>query len=254
MDIITSNDNNLVKQARKLLEKKYRREVGHFLLEGPKQIADAIAGGFVVDKIFVEQNQEARFADIIALCSAQVIVVSKNVMDSLCDTQTPQGIVAELVLPVVKPYKYSAGDKLLILDRISDPGNMGTIIRTAKATGFEHIFAIDCVDAYSPKVVRSSSGVILSSNVYPVEENAIISYCKKHNIELLIADMNGQNIFDYEPFGDYAIVVGNEGHGVSEELKSAGKLIRLPMKRGVESLNAGVSASVLMYALNGKNI
>ena len=254
MDIITSSDNNVIKQARRLLEKKYRKEVGHFLLEGPKQISDAISGGFVFDKLFIEQNQEQKFADIVSKCDAQIYVTSKNVLDSLCDTQTPQGIVAELVLPVVKPYKYKSGDKLLILDRISDPGNMGTIIRTAKATGFEHIFAINCVDAYSPKVVRSSSGVILSSNVYPVDQDSIINYCKKHNIEILVADMNGQNVLDYQPSGDYAIVVGNEGHGVSEEFEKAGKAIRLPMKSGVESLNAGVSASVLMYVLNGRNI
>lgn len=254
MDIITSCDNKTIKQAKSLLNKKYRREIGHFLLEGPKQIADAINSGIVADKIFVDDAQAEKYKDIICACTNCVYYVSKNVLDSLCDTQTPQGIVAEFVLPVVKPYKYAHGDKLLVLDRVSDPGNMGTIIRTAKAAGFEHIFAIDCVDAYSPKVVRSSSGVILSSNIYPVSQDALIAYLKKHSIELLVADMNGQNVFDYEPTGDYAIVVGNEGHGVSDELKQAGKLIKLPMTAGVESLNAGISASVLMYALNGKNI
>ena len=254
MEVITSKENSNIKHARALLDKKHRIETGHFLLEGKKFVSDAITSGYKIEKLFVDSAAGNKFDSIIASVDAPVFFVEPNVFKSLCDTQTPQGIIAELALPFLGAYKYKKGDRLLVLDRISDPGNMGTIIRSAKATGFEYIFAIDCVDVYSPKVVRSSAGAVLSANIYPVEEKAIISYCAKHNITLLVADMYGENIYDLNLDGDYAVVIGNEGHGVSDSFVSSGKLIKLPMKPGIESLNAGVSASVIMYILEGKNI
>ena len=190
MEVITSKENSNIKQARSLLDKKFRIETGHFLLEGRKFVSDAISAGYKIEKLFVDSSAGNKFDQLIASVDAPVFFVDSTVFKSLCDTQTPQGIVAELALPFLGAYKYNRGDKLLILDRISDPGNMGTIIRTAKATGFEFIFAINCVDVYSPKVVRSSAGAVLFSKVYPMEEDSIIAYCKKHNIELIVADMN----------------------------------------------------------------
>ena len=254
MDIITSADNESIKKAKSLLDKKYRRFYGEFLLEGPKQIGDAIENGYKIVKFFVDSSKADDFMQLASKTDAPILFVKPNLFKSLCDTNTPQGIVAEVELPAVPEYKYRTGDRLLILDRVSDPGNLGTIIRSATATGFRHIFVIDCADAFAPKVVRASSGTVLNVNIYPTDVIEIINLCKRNYIDILVCDMHGENIFDFDISKDYALVIGNEGHGVCNEIKDVGKLVCLPMRKSVESLNAGVSASVMMYLLEGKNI
>lgn len=255
MEIITSLDNTSVKQARSLKEKKYRNYYGLFLVEGRKQVSEAIQKGLNIDKVFVDSKKAKQFEDLIYATEAPILAVTEAVFKSISSTETPQGIIATVEMPASKLYKYRVGDKLLVLDKISDPGNMGTIIRTAAACGFNQIFTIDCVDAYSPKVVRSSSGGLYNVNLYPTDYAEVVNVCKGNSIELLIADMHGENIFgDFEIRGDYAIVIGNEGNGVSDNLTQYGRLIKVPMKQGLESLNAGVSASIIMYQLEGKNI
>ena len=132
---------------------------------------------------------------------------------------------------------------------------MGTIIRTAAATGFETIVLIDTADPYSPKVIRSSSGGVFYTDLFRMSELEITTYCKNKNIELLVADMNGENVFNSKSFGkNFALVIGNEGQGVSDYFKEVGHIISLPMKSQMESLNAAVSASILMYVLQGRDI
>ncbi len=252
MEIITSNNNQAVKQARSLLEKKYRKFYGHFLLEGKKLVCEAINKKLNIINIFINEQKIDEFSDIIN--NFDCLILSNSVFKTLSDTQTPQGIIAEIEIPPVKEYKHNNSNKLLVLDRIADPGNMGTIIRTAKATGFNDIFVIDCVDVFSPKVVRSSVGTVLGVNIYPATTDEIIKLANKHNIRMLVADMHGQNVIGMENLSNYMIVVGNEGQGVCDEFKNYGTLIKIPMKADVESLNAGVSASVLMYLLEGENI
>lgn len=254
MDIITSLDNQTVKLARSLNDKKYRRHYGEFLVEGKKLVTEAIGKGLEITNLFVDSTKAGEYEDIITSCEAPVLFCAPNVFKSLTETVTNQGIIAECVLPAAKLYKHYPSNKILVLDNISDPGNMGTIIRSAMATGFTSIFTIDCVDPYSPKVVRASSGGIFSANIYPFTTDEVIDLATKNNIKLLIADMHGDNIYDNLQQFNYAVVIGNEGHGVSQTLKDAGTLIRLPMLAGTESLNAGVSASVIMYLLEGQNI
>ena len=132
---------------------------------------------------------------------------------------------------------------------------MGTIIRTATATGINTIVLIDCTDAFSPKVIRSSSGGVFYLDVFRMSQEEIAMYCKNNNIELLVADMAGENVFKTEiNHKNFALVIGNEGQGVSDYFKQNGRIVSLPMKPLMESLNAGVSASVLMYTLLGKDI
>lgn len=256
VDIITSLDNASVKEARSLHDKKFRRYYGKFIIEGKKQVTEAIAKGIEIDKLFVDSTKADMYENLIVSTDAPVLFVSSNVFKSISDTETPQGILATAVLPVAEFYKHNENNKALVLDKVSDPGNMGAIIRTACAVGIQHIFTIDCVDPYSPKVIRSSSGGLYHVKIYPTDYSELLAICKKHNIELLVADMHGENIYDsnFAVNNSYALVIGNEGKGVSAELKAAGRLIKLPMKQEMESLNAGVSASIILYALEGKNI
>ncbi len=254
MDIITSLDNSSVKEARSLNDKKYRRNLGEFLIEGKKLVKEAIQKDLNITKLFVDSSKAAELENIIVSSPAPVLFCLPNVLKSISDTITNQGIIAVSELPSVGLYSYKQPCRLLVLDRISDPGNMGTIIRTALAVGFNEILTIDCVDPYSPKVVRASSGGVFTAQIFPFTEGEVIELVKKYNISLLVSDMLGESIYNSEVYTNYALVIGNEGRGVSANLKNSGKLLSLPMKVGTESLNAGVSASVLMYLLEGKNI
>lgn len=254
-EIISSTDNKMIKEARSLNDKKFRRELGKFLVDGEKLVREIVCGAGVADKIFVDSTKLSEFDYILKKFDGRVVPVTSKVMASLSENNTPQGIIAEVQMNETGEFQPEPNQPILILDRIQDPGNMGTIIRTATAVGINTIVLIDCTDAYAPKVIRSSSGGVFYLDIFRLSENEIATYCKNHDIELLVADMAGENIFNSKIENkNFALVIGNEGQGVSEYFKTHGRIISLPMKPLMESLNAGISASVLMYTLLGKDI
>ena len=255
VEIITSLDNPMVKEVRSLNDKKFRKFHGKFIVDGEKLVREVVCGAAKVDKIFVDSNKLSNFDYILSKFDGKVVPVSTKVFNSLSENVSPQGILAEVFMNETLEFEPPKDAPILILDRIQDPGNVGTIIRTAAATGFQTIVMIDSADPFSPKVIRSSSGGVFYLDIYRMTENEITSYCEKHGIELLVADMAGENIFKTEIKNkNYALVIGNEGQGVSDYFTENGHLISLPMKSQMESLNAGVSASVLMYTLMGNDI
>ena len=254
-EIITSLDNSMVKEARSLSDKKHRRLLSKFLVDGEKLVNEAVCGACEVDKIFVDEARLSDFDYILEKFDGKVVVVTSKVFASISENVTPQGIIAEVFMKPTKQLSFEKTQPILVLDRIQDPGNLGTIIRTATATGFNKIILIDSVDPYSPKVVRSSSGGVFSTQIFKMTESEVVEFCKENNVQLLVADMGGINVFKNTlPEESFALVIGNEGQGVSETFKQKGKAVSLPMKSQMESLNAGISASVLMYVLMGKNI
>jgi len=254
-EIITSLENSMIKEARSLTEKKYRRFHGKFLVDGKKLVNEVVLGAAEVDKIFVDGTRLAEFSDILANFDGKVVPVTPKVLDSISENATPQGIIAEVFMRETGEFKLERNEPILILDRIQDPGNLGTIIRTAAASGLNKIVLIDTADQFSPKVVRSSSGGIFYTDIYRMTEDEIIGFCRANNIEMLVADMGGENIYKMQkPTGSFALVIGNEGQGVSDRFSNEGKIISLPMKEQMESLNAGICASILMYELVGDKI
>lgn len=254
-EIISSLDNKMIKEARSLNDKKFRRNLGKFLVDGEKLVREIVCGAGEIDKIFVDSTKLSDFDYILSKFDGRVVPVTTKVMASLSENNTPQGIIAEVFMRETGEFKPEKDEPILILDRIQDPGNMGTIIRTATATGIHTIVLIDCTDAFAPKVIRSSSGGVFYVDIFRMTENEIASYCERNGIELLVADMAGENVFETKIINkNFALVIGNEGQGVSEYFKTQGKILSLPMKPLMESLNAGVSASVLMYTLLGKDI
>ena len=254
-EIITSLDNAMIKEARSLQEKKYRRFHGKFLVDGKKLVNEVVLGAAEVDKIFVDGTRLAEFGDILANFDGKVVPVTPKVLDSISENATPQGILAEVFMKETGEFVLEDNEPILILDRIQDPGNLGTIIRTAAASGFFKIVLIDTADHFSPKVVRASSGGVFYVDLYRMSEDEIISYCKANNIVMLVADMGGENIYQMKkPTEKFALVIGNEGQGVSDNFSQNGKVISLPMKAQMESLNAGICASILMYELLGEKI
>lgn len=254
-EIITSLENSMIKEARSLSEKKYRRFYGKFLVDGKKLVNEVVLGAAEIDKIFVDGTRLSEFGNILANFDGKVVPVTPKVLDSISENTTPQGIIAEVYMKETGEFTLEKDEPILILDRIQDPGNLGTIIRTAAASGFNKIVLIDTADQFSPKVVRSSSGGIFYTDIYRMTEDEIISFCKANNIEILVADMGGENIYKMQkPTGSFALVIGNEGQGVSERFSKEGKVVSLPMKEQMESLNAGICASIFMYELLGDKI
>ena len=236
--IITSRSNALVKKFIALADKKFRREYGEYLVEGSKPVHECIAAnGEVVDIICTPDNAEI-FPD--------AVVVSESVFKVISSEKTPQGVIATVKLPVNAVRPPSGG--CLILDRIRDPGNVGTIIRTANAAGYNDLYLIDCADPYSPKAVRASMGGIFFINVMCCTLNEALAALK--NTLLITADMGGEDIFKFRPPSKFCICVGNEGSGVCRQIKDLSSYtVSIPMRKTCESLNAAISAAIAMYAL-----
>ena len=241
-EIISSRTNELVKKIKKLSERKYRTEFGEYVAEGKRWVTDASR--------ICPQN-------IVAVVRAQSCdyeganyILSDSLFAEISDTQNSQGILAIMKIP--EAASDFGSDRLLLLDRIRDPGNMGTIIRTAVAAGYTDIIAESCVDVFNPKVIRSSMTGILSANIF---YDSDISAIKAIGYKLIAADITGENVFTSKiPSGKICLVIGNEANGISGEIMSACDCkVSIPMEKGIESLNAAVSAGILMYELKFKN-
>ena len=140
----------------------------------------------------------------------------------------------------------------LLLDGVADPGNVGAIIRTANAAGFEEIyFTRECADPYSPKCVRASMSGVFFVELISAEREEILPMLSQ--TELIVADMNGENAFCFTPSDNFTLVIGNEGNGVSALVRAAATdTVRIPMRKTQESLNAAISAGIMMYFLQSK--
>lgn len=246
--VITSFDNNTIKKIARLADKRYRDEDGAYVIEGLRAVRDSLPYLDSPRLVFAE-SAYARLSD--EFRAEDAIVCSDAVFARLSQTENSQGIIAVAKKRV--PRRLYASDRALFLDRIRDPGNLGTIIRSALATGFTDIYLSDCVDAYNPKVVRSAVSAISKLNLFEAN-TADVAELKKHGYAFLCADMDGENLFDARIPKRVCLCVGNEANGISSEvLGQADAVVSLPMENG-ESLNAGVCASIMTYIIRyGKN-
>ena len=243
MDMITSISTPVIGEIRRLVkESSFRRECGNFVAEGYNIVKDIQKKDIV--EIFVTNNALAKYDNIYEMCEF-VTVVSDKVMGAISDTKTPSGVLAVCKIPTISSDNQG---KILLLDNLNDPGNVGTILRTATACGVTEIWSYgNCADIYSPKVVRSSMGGVFHVSAKTVELEDI-----KGNVMAL--DMAGENLYSMSDIpNDFILVVGSESHGISAEIKAlANRVISLPMSEKMESLNAGVSLSIALYHLINK--
>lgn len=241
MEKITSISNAKIQEIKKLLSSKADRyQSGKFIAEGVNIVKD-IPDGFIL-ALFMTENTFQKYQNI-AKKNKNIYLVSDKVMGAISDTKSPSGVVAVCCMPQESDLKC---DKCIVLDNLQDPGNAGTIIRTAVACGVHLIYCYgDCVDLYSPKVVRSSMGGIFFVNIKKLQSKSDLS------VPLFVLDMAGENLFKLaDKPSKFALLVGNESRGVSKEMKEqADNLISLPMNGNMESLNASVSLSIALYQL-----
>lgn len=263
MERITSTGNKLIREVRDLEKKaRARRESGLFIAEGERLCSEIPAA--YIERIFVADDYDGCLPEFTggaaqspgisgqrnraAQRAPKIFRVPRELMEHMSDTKNSQGILA-----VVRQKKYTElpGDFFLILDTLQDPGNMGTIFRTAEAAGVDGILMNrDCVDVYSPKVVRATMGAMfrmpfMVSDDLPAE----IRRMKSEGVQVYAAHLRGtKNHWDFDYRQPTAFMIGNEGNGLQDEIAAlADTYLRIPMMGHTESLNAGVAASVLMY-------
>ena len=245
--ILTSKNNPLIKETASLKDKKFRKQLGLFLVEGVKMTKEALQSACEVDRVFVCESCEQDLSFLDGVSEDKIVYVSSAVMQTMADEKTPQGILCRVKIPDL-PLQAPA-KSCLILDGVADPGNVGTIIRTANAAGYDEIYLTQsCADPYSPKSVRASMSGIFFTRVYQAERSQILQTLV--NVPIIVADMGGENVFTFTAPKTFALVIGNEANGVSAECRErAAYTVKIPMRATQESLNAGVSAGILAYAL-----
>lgn len=244
--MITSRQNEFVKRVASLKEKKYRRLYGEYVAEGAKQVREAVAAGKEISCIVVSSAYAGERPE-------GCVEVSAEVFSKLSGEAAPQGILAVLKLRE-PPFAPPAG-KCLLLDGVSDPGNLGTIVRTANAAGYEDIYLLGCTDPYAPKCVRAamSGHFFVRLHAAPSLDALTGEGGPLAGLPLICADMGGEDVFSFSPPRRFALVIGNEADGVSAAVRErCAYTVRVPMRPCCESLNAAVSAGILMYALAGR--
>ena len=254
--MITSTSNAKIKRIVQLRKKKKARDAeGVFLVEGIRMFREIPEK--LLQEIYISESCEEKEGKEIrrraSACGIRPELVSDGVFSHLSDTQTPQGILC-----VVRQLSYSLEEvadapcpHMLVLDRLQDPGNVGTILRTAEGAGVTGILLDgECADIYNPKTIRSTMGSIFRMPFYYIQDlEEGIRYLKKRGICTYAAHLEGKRAYDEEDYRrPCAFLIGNEGNGLRPEIADlADTYIRIPMAGEVESLNAAIASAVLMF-------
>lgn len=257
---LTGLQNPLVKAAAELKQKKYRQQRGEFLAEGLRTVEEAVAFK-AAQQIFYTATEDERTLKLLeqaASMQLKLTCVSEAVMKKIADTETPQGIIAVCRMQE-QPLEQllASGKLLLVLDRVGDPGNIGTMLRTADAAGVGGIILLKgTADIYAPKTVRSSMGSLFHVPVLSgVAEQEFIDNAKKAGYQLLVTALDGaDNLYQADLKGRLAFVMGNEAGGVSASLlQQADKRVFIPMRGKAESLNVAMAAGIVMFEAMRRN-
>lgn len=254
MQVISSKDNETVKQIRKLKDKKYRDQTGQYIVEGIKLLREAIEENAKITTIVVcddcEKNGTLDKKLLYEIAKFNCIYVTEKVFNLLTDVSNPQGVLAVIEKNNTRAEINWDEDLILVLDNVQDPGNIGTILRTLDSANLKQIIiSKGSGDVYNPKVVRSTMGAIFRVNVIESDNIAdTIKEIKKHKYTVMATDLyTDSSIYD-EKYNKCAIVIGNEANGVSKEvLELADKKIKIPMLGKTESLNASVATGIILY-------
>ncbi len=242
--ILTSKNNPLIKETASLKEKKGRKELGLFLVEGRKMAMECQKSALEIERVFVAQSYEGE----LPFPETLIVRVSDEVFRFLSDEKTPQGVLCRVCIP--EKTMGQAEGRCVLLDGVADPGNVGAILRTANAAGYSCAYLTeDCADPYSPKSVRASMSGVFFTKIYRGSRADVLSALSDKPI--IVADMGGVNVFSFPAPKEFVLAIGNEANGVSKEVKTAAMhTVRIPMRETQESLNAAVSAGIIMYVLS----
>ncbi len=248
---ISSRNNPIITEASKLLDKKYRDKSGLFLLHGKKLTDEAILTGTRVRRIFAVPELEEYARGASSASGAELIVVEPHVFEKLTDQRAPEGVCAEAVMrdDAKEP---EDGSFVVICDRIADPGNLGTVLRSARAfSAGTVILSRGCADLYSPKVQRGAMGAGLSGSIIKDADTLnTVSALRLRGFRVYAAALHTDAVplCRADLSGSCAVVIGNEGQGLADDvIRACTGALLIEMEPQCESLNAAVAASVIMY-------
>lgn len=248
MEYITSRQNPLAVRIRKLNgSRAARREEGLFPVEGPKLLEEAVKAGVRVDTLVTARGTEPS-----GLEGARRVEVPAGLLQSLCDTKTPQGVLFLAEMPDTAPPEVLEGDRWLVLDGLQDPGNVGTIWRTADALGADGLILTGrCADPFSPKAVRATMGACFRLPVYEVETVALPALLERSGLPLYATALRKDTVdVKTAQLSRCAMVIGSEGQGVCPQLLALSRqTIRIPMRSRCESLNAAAAAAIILWEM-----
>lgn len=249
---IDSTSNKIVKHTKKLLERSGRREHKQFIIEGKRLVCDAIENGANIEYILLEQGTEVPSSA--SVCKYEL---SHKAFSALKTTVNSQGILAVVNMPEIDDFN-ATGDFYIYLDGIADPGNMGTIIRTADACGADGlILSENCVDIYNPKVVRSTMASIFNVDIYyDNSDRCILNKMRECRVNIISGSLQGnKSIYDVDFKNKSVIVIGNEANGITDEvINLSTELVKIPIVGKAESLNAAVACAVMSYERVRQNL
>ena len=242
---ITSRKNPLLQQVRRLLSsRKDREREGLFVADGTKLLQEAVKWWPELNTVILSEGVEAVVPEHV-----RVVVVPEDVMASISPMQAPQGALFICKLPEKKAFAPKAG--MLLLDGIQDPGNLGTILRTADALEIPVALLEGCADPYSHKVVRASMGAVFRTPVVQTTWQEVSAACKQADIQVAVTALSqrAQDLRQAD-LGRMAVVIGSEGQGVRKEiLENAQAELIIPMNERCESLNAAIAAAIVMWQM-----
>ena len=250
--LISSADNDIYKGFLRLYKRKYRDRLGLYVIEGRKLIEEALKNGAVLRDIFLREDYSPEDIPRGDLEGVRICRLTRSLFDRAADTETPQGIAAVSERPEWTQDEFFQGDdNIIVLDRLQDPGNLGTIIRTADAAGFRKVLVLKgTADLFSPKTIRAAAGSLYRVRLLQADspEEAADMLRERGFRIICTAPLGKKLIYQADMKRSAALVIGNEANGVCHSLLDmADETVRLPMEGNIESLNAGVAASVVMY-------
>ncbi|MBQ7352909.1 MAG: RNA methyltransferase [Clostridia bacterium] len=261
-DLITSKTNSTIVKIGKLMNKKSRNEDHLFVCNGIKLFEEAVNCKVEIPYIVLNNNSEFSDNIILKLKSCiknhtKIICVTEQVFEKLSDEKSPQGIVAvcKFLNNITTRFTFVENEKVMMLESVRDPGNVGTIIRNAAAFGIDSlVISSDCADVYSSKVVRAAMGAIFKVKICIVDNlSEVILYFKSNNRRVMTAALTKKSriLTKNSLTPTDIIIIGNEGHGASNEVISlCDETILIPMAENTESLNAAIAAAIFMWELN----
>ena len=242
---ITSRKNPLLQQVRKLLtSRKDRQQAGLFVADGTKLLEEAVRWWPGLETVILTDGLQAQVPD-----SVRTVYVPEDVMESISPMRSPQGALFICRLPEPEPFAAKPG--MLLLDGIQDPGNLGTILRTADALDIPVVLLEGCADPYSHKVVRASMGAVFRTKPVQADWVSAAEACQKAGITVAVTALSDRaEDLRQAPLKQMAVVIGSEGQGVRPEVMAgAGAELIIPMNPHCESLNAAIAAAIVMWQM-----
>lgn len=253
MRSVTSIKNPVIQEARSLQSARGRKDAGAFLLDGEHMVSEAlkVCPGRV-RRLFVDEACLEQYACWLELApaDADVVTVPAHVLEAVSQVKTPQGILAVCAFPGADAQRMP-GSRLILLENVQDPGNVGTVLRTVDAAGFDGcIMTAGCADPYGPKTIRASMGSLFRVPIIMAESAADTGReLASRGYAVIGAELHGSPFYEREPLPEkVCVMIGNEGQGLTPEaLEACTHRFKLPMRGGAESLNAAVAAAIFMY-------